>query len=361
MAERVRTLIVSSYVPRRGSGRGVRTYGIARALAAHGPVSVAYVPFGGGEPDPAYRGIELLPVGSSRVRKALAFARARRSGVPAAVARGVAPELARVAAASDAERVIADDPMAAVALWRLAGDRALVYSAHNLESAFRTDWGPRESVERFERHLLERFAEVWMPSRADVARASALAPAAAIRYVPNVVDVTALTPMRPHGRRAILVADGTYAPNREAAGFLVGEVMPRVWAQDPSVDLWIGGRGFDPPAGLDPRVRFLGFVDDLEALYAQAACAVVPLLTGGGSPLKFVEALAHALPVVATPRAAAGLDVAAGEHYLEGDGADGFAAALLAALAPAAAEIGRRGRALAEAEYSIESLAGRLA
>ena len=39
---------------------------------------------------------------------------------------------------------------------------------------------------------------------------------------------------------------------------------------------------------------------------------MVPLREGGGSPLKFVEALAYGLPVVATPLAAAGLEIEAG-------------------------------------------------
>ncbi|MGZ4200463.1 MAG: glycosyltransferase, partial [Thermoleophilaceae bacterium] len=57
------------------------------------------------------------------------------------------------------------------------------------------------------------------------------------------------------------------------------------------------------------------------------------------SPLKFVEALAYGLPVVATSHAAAGLEAArAGEHYREADGPEAFA------------------DALAESNYSIEAL-----
>jgi glycosyltransferase involved in cell wall biosynthesis len=85
----------------------------------------------------------------------------------------------------------------------------------------------------------------------------------------------------------------------------------------------------------------------------------VPLLTGGGSPLKFIEALARGIPVVATPRAAAGVEAEAGRHFLEGDGAEGFAAALVAAIG--AEEMGAEARRLAEREYSIEALARMLA
>ena len=76
-----------------------------------------------------------------------------------------------------------------------------------------------------------------------------------------------------------------------------------------------GGRGL-VAALEDPRVEALGFVEDLPAAYARARCAVVPLLQGGGTPLKLIEALAYGLPVVATPRAAAGLAVRDGEHCL---------------------------------------------
>ena len=98
--------------------------------------------------------------------------------------------------------------MAAVALLRLARRRPVIYSANNLESAFRPgrdpDWGSRRRLEAFERRLLEAAAETWMPSRADLDGARELAPGAALRYVPNVVDVAAIEPpgaRRPTRRR----------------------------------------------------------------------------------------------------------------------------------------------------------------
>jgi glycosyltransferase involved in cell wall biosynthesis len=139
-------------------------------------------------------------------------------------------------------------------------------------------------------------------------------------------------------------------------------VMPHLWSAQPRLRLTVAGRGYEAPAGTDERVSVLGFVDRLDQLYARAACALVPLLSGGGSPVKFIEALAHGLPVVATPRGAAGVDAESGRHYLEGAGAERFAAAVLEALDPArGAGLGAAGRALAESDYSIEALARRLA
>jgi hypothetical protein len=56
------------------------------------------------------------------------------------------------------------------------------------------------------------------------------------------------------------------------------------------------------------------------------------------------------------------MDAESGRDYLEGDGPEGFAAALLAALEPErGAAVGAAGRSLAESEHSIEALARRLA
>jgi polysaccharide biosynthesis protein PslH len=366
----VTALVVSSYTPVLGSGRALRTYATVRALAAHGPVDLLYKRFGASEPDSAYgaiEGVSLHPVDGGRgPRRAIEVLRAQLTGVPPRVARGISPELRaaaeRAAAEPGRERVIAEDLIAAGTLLGLAGRRPVIYSANNLESAFR-DFGSFRRLRAFETRLLEAAAETWMPSRLEIELAAELAPGAALRYVPNVVDVAAIEPRRAVADppEVLFVADFTYAPNREGLG-LLGRVLPILWETVPELRLVVAGRGAEAPPDADPRVSIRGFVDDLAPLYARAACAVVPLVTGGGTPLKFVEALAYGVPVVSTPRGAAGLDVVAGREYLEGDGDEGFAEAVVAALDPARGqELGTAGRALAEREHSIESLARRLA
>jgi glycosyltransferase involved in cell wall biosynthesis len=138
---------------------------------------------------------------------------------------------------------------------------------------------------------------------------------------------------------------------------MLDEVMPELWRTVPHACLQVVGRGLERVRPPDPRVRFAGFVPDLAAAYARAACAVVPLRHGGGSPLKFVEALAYGLPVVATSYAAAGLAAEPGEHYLAADDAIAFAAAVAAAFDGTFAGGAARGRELAEERYSIAALA----
>ncbi len=368
----MKTVLATPFTPTLDSGRARRTYGIVRALAAQGPVEVVHGRFGAAEPDRAYRdmeGVRLHPVERPGVlMRTPAYLNARLRGLPKDFARGVWPNLAGRAAklASDrgGARVVAEGPLAAASLLGFAKRHPAVYCAHNLESAFRHRIGDAagsgRGFERFERLLLERYAENWMVSAVDMEGATALAPGATLRLVPNVVDVSAIQPVAPRsGQRSVLfVADLGYEPNREALDFLLETAMPGLWHDAPDIRLLIAGRGSEDIDAADPRVEAKGFVPDLRDLYATAGCVAVPLLEGGGSPLKFVEALAFGVPVVATPRAAAGLEVNAGEHYVEAESSpEAFAGGILAALDPTLGNpLARAGRELAERRYSIEAL-----
>src|ERR1019366_4742987 len=207
------------------------------------------------------------------------------------------------------------------------------------ESGFRHQidrrrFGAAQTLRRFERRLLESAAESWMVSEADIAGARELCPTAHLRYVPNVVDLARITPVslpQPEPR-VIFVASFFYTPNRNGLSFLLDEVFPRVWAELPYTRLTLVGAGLPAMPGVDPRVEPVGFVEDLGAAYARASCAVVPLLQGGGTPLKFIEALAYGLPVVATPRAAAGLAVSDGRDCVIAEHGEQFAQALVGIL-----------------------------
>lgn len=368
----MRTVLATPFTPSLDSGRARRTYGIVRALAAAAPLDIVYGAFGAPQPDTAYT--DLAGVRLHRVERpgpparGRAYLGARLQGLPDDFARGVWPGIAArtrdLAAGSGEARVIAEGPLAAAALLPFAKRRPAIYCAHNLESSFRHRLGGAAASERglrrFERLLLERYAESWMVSQADIEGARALAPRAGLRLVPNVVDVAAIAPVAARGgrRRVLFLADLGYAPNQEALRLLLEEAMPILWRQAPDVHLIVAGKGSDRIGASDPRIEARGFVPDLRELYEEAGCVAVPLLEGGGSPLKFVEALAFGVPVVATPRAAAGLEVNAGEHYVEAEpSGEAFAGGMLAALDPTLGNpLARAGRELAERRYSIEAL-----
>jgi glycosyltransferase involved in cell wall biosynthesis len=360
-------LFVTPYTPLLGSGPGLRTYGVVAALARRAPVEVAYIRFGGRGYDPAYDaldGVTMRPMAAQRgSERVLSYAMARLHRVPGDLARAVSPQLVGAAdGIGESVRIVADGPQAAAALLGLARRRDVVYLAHNLESGFRGT----PALSRFERTLLQTFAESWMATRADGEGALALAGSLAhVRYVPNVVDTHALRPDPPNAaERVLFLGTFTYEPNREALAWLLRDVMPAVWAARPELRLVLAGRGLDAIPIDDGRIETHGYVEDLDPLYAGVGTVLVPLRSGGGSPLKFVEALARGHAVVATDHAAALIeDGVAGTHFLAAADAAGFAAAVVALAGDGdrAAALGAAGRALAEGSYSIDALAELLA
>ena len=268
----MRTILATSHTPTLDSGRARRTYGIVRALAANGQVDLVYGAFGADEPDIAYRSLPSVALHRAErpgaLDRAPAYLRARLSGVPKDFARGIWPAVPAAVEelAGHEDRVIADGPVAAAALLLLAGRRPAIYSAHNLESSFRhgledASASPR-ALRRFERLLLERYAESWMVSPVDMEGAAALAPAARLRLVPNVVDVAAIEPVPPRSGEPVVlfVADHTYEPNREAMRFLVEEAMPSLWELAPDIRLIAAGKESDRTEASDARVEIRGFV-----------------------------------------------------------------------------------------------------
>ena len=75
-------------------------------------------------------------------------------------------------------------------------------------------------------------------------------------------------------------------------------------------------------------IELLGFVEDLRSEYARAACLVVPILSGHGTRVKIIEAMAAGVPVVSTRKGAEGLDLRVGEEILIADEPAAFARAV---------------------------------
>jgi glycosyltransferase involved in cell wall biosynthesis len=101
-----------------------------------------------------------------------------------------------------------------------------------------------------------------------------------------------------------------YPPNRVAAEYLVREIWPHLSRLRPEARLLIAGPEAEnipsfrtPPAG----VQFLGFVPDLDALYARTRVFCCPIQSGGGTRVKILEAANHGVPVVSTPIGAEGI------------------------------------------------------
>jgi glycosyltransferase involved in cell wall biosynthesis len=102
-----------------------------------------------------------------------------------------------------------------------------------------------------------------------------------------------------------------------------------------------------------PGIVFTGWLADIQSFVATSRVCVVPLLHGGGTRLKILEAMALGTPVVTTSKGAEGLAVTNGADILIADTPSAFADATIQLLTDDAlhARVAACARATVAANY----------
>ncbi|WP_337062341.1 glycosyltransferase family 4 protein [Kineococcus sp. G2] len=175
-------------------------------------------------------------------------------------------------------------------------------------------------------------------------------------FVPNGVTVSAAGATEPpRTGRALFVGAMDYGPNKQALRWFLDEVWPLVLQRVPGARFAAVGRGLagshPRPSGEPDGVEFHSDVASVDPFYEQADVCVVPLLSGGGTKIKLVEALSRGRAVVTTSLGLEGLE----EHrevLRVADGAPAFADALASLLADPE-ESARLGAVAAQAARSF--------
>lgn len=185
-----------------------------------------------------------------------------------------------------------------------------------------------------------------------------------IHIVPNGVDFKYFTnPPNPQsGNPAFSICfcgNLSYAPNIDAARFLVNDVMPLVWSKIPSATLLLAGA--QPKAAVrslaSNRVTVQADLDDIRSAYSSASLFVAPMRIGSGLQNKLLEAMAMNLPCVTTPLANAALLATPGSHLLVGETPQQLADAILSLLSEdgQSTRIAAEGNAFVRQHYSWEA------
>ncbi|OEO28524.1 hypothetical protein VW23_004505 [Devosia insulae DS-56] len=213
------------------------------------------------------------------------------------------------------------------------------------------------------------FAAQFISSPLDAALIAERQPATRPEVIENAVGVPPEIRRRDDGATLLFIGSFGYAPNIDAATWLVVEIWPliRSRARHP-LRLLIGGRDADRIAHLGQHegVEIEPDIYDIADAYGQATVFVAPLRAGAGTRLKLLEAAAHRVPVISTSLGARGLAFENGRDLLLADSAAGLADAALDAVANAEASAARAEAALSivRSQYErgdvIERLACRL-
>ena len=229
-------------------------------------------------------------------------------------------------------------------------------------------WQEGLRLRRYERRVCPHFDLNITCSSLDTQRLERVAPGVAVAEVPNGVDTEYFRPNGDSEQPCSLVFAGnmSWYPNAAAMLFFADRVWPALKAKLPGVTMdVIGG---NPPARLsalaarDEDFRVHGFVPDVRPYIGRAAVYVCPIMDGGGTKLKILDALATGKAIVAHPIACEGIDVQDGRDVIFAREPDEFASSIATLLE--SPEFRRRlssnARALAESSYSYSVIGGRL-
>lgn len=254
---------------------------------------------------------------------------------------------------------------------RFPGDVPVALTEHEAIQASASSWRASRLRELPERMLRVRDWSRWNDfqlaawRRADLIQVYSESDAAEIgRRAPDVAQRVRVNPfglVPPSPADPAKVVPGTvlfagtftHLPNRDAALWLAGEIMPAVWADNPGARLRLVGSA--PPQevlGLaGPRIEVIADVPSMAPHLEAATVVVAPVRNGGGMRMKVLEAMARQKAVVTTNLGSEGFGGFHAEPpFLVADAPKDFAAAVVELLA----DDRRRGALAAEArEFAL--------
>ncbi len=192
-------------------------------------------------------------------------------------------------------------------------------------------------------------------------------PEAKYYTIPAGVDLGDFTPSSdPEVPNSILWIGGTnWRPNLDAIEFFAKEILPLIVKAIPEATFDVVGENTDRlqhlvNSGVN-SIRLHGRVPDVRPFLARSAVMICPLRVGGGMRLKLLDFFAAGKAVVSTRIGAEGNAAQDGEHILLRDDKESFAQAVIMLLQDEnlRKKLGANARALAEREYSWDSIGKR--
>jgi glycosyltransferase involved in cell wall biosynthesis len=160
------------------------------------------------------------------------------------------------------------------------------------------------------------------------------APDVSVRVLSNIHHAEVQSATLDDRRDVLFVGNFAHPPNVDAIVWFVKGILPLVIEQRPGVRLRVVGGGAPPKVHelASASVEILGWVPDLEPVYARTRVTVAPLRYGAGVKGKIGESLSHGVPVVTTHVGAEGMGLVDDNTARVVDTEAGFAEAIVGLL-----------------------------
>lgn len=232
----------------------------------------------------------------------------------------------------------------AIGMAKYAGLR-VIYDMHNVElplfrslkreGAYSLSDADVQLIGRGEEGAILSSAQVWVCSASDARLLCATYPAvdpASVHVVPNSVAVRARPRVPSVSPRGVCFTGHLrWHPNVDAIGRLANGIVPALRAR--------GFEGRVVVAGAEPdeemielcRAAGVDVIADPESTAELIAnnIVAVPLMLGGGTRFKALEAFASGAPLISTGKGVEGLEAEPGSHYVEAESNEEFAAGII--------------------------------
>lgn len=192
------------------------------------------------------------------------------------------------------------------------------------------------------------------------------APEAALAVLPVVFDDIPGASTSPDGRKDILfIGSFPHQPNIDAVIYFSEEIFPLIQKRIPDIRFKVVGS--NPPDSIlrlakNPGIQILGFVKDLEPVFAGVRLSVAPLRFGAGIKGKIASSLCYGVPCIATPIAVEGMGLESGKNVLVGNTPQAFANAVCNAYQDTElwCRLSEAGFHFALDNYSVETIRARV-
>ncbi len=176
-----------------------------------------------------------------------------------------------------------------------------------------------ESNFRREVKLIDKFDTVIIDAQDERALLTPHLPSGKLHSVPTIIEELSYESNIVYKDRNfkydLLFVGANNQSNKDGLEFFINSVFPKIVRRKPDTRFAIVGnivREIQIDVSLQQHVDRLGYVPDLTEIYLTSRVAICPLIIGAGTKVKLVEAMAYAMPIVATKISAAALSLSDG-------------------------------------------------
>jgi glycosyltransferase involved in cell wall biosynthesis len=162
-----------------------------------------------------------------------------------------------------------------------------------------------------------------------------LCPEGKFTVIENGVDIAFFKPINKDVLKNKLVWVGGFEhySNKQGMYYFMDNIYPTIKKLIPEIELDVIGGGVTEKlmnmANNDKSINLLGFVDNTLPYIHRAAVFIVPILSGGGTRLKVIEAMSAGKAIVSTRVGCEGIAGKDGKHFIIADSPTDFANAVL--------------------------------